>query len=224
MLFLKEGDQMKKRYILIIILIALLLPLLYFRNEMKFLSSIFTYKLTKSETKSEEILNNPFDEYIKDENSNSVETTDTNGSDIDSENTISTSEKNNTQIDNSQTSTNLNKKSLDQIITIYDPKFKALENEFNSLLDNLIKDALSDYNSGNYTKFQLARFYLDKGYKIEKESDAKFYSLVKELEKELKNNSLDLSLKEKIVRYYESVKSAKKDSLINKGMDLVNGE
>jgi len=191
---------------------------------MKFLSSIFTYKLTKSETKSEEILKNPFDEYIKDENSNSVETTDTNGADIDSENTISTSEKNNTQIDNSQTSTNLNKKSLDQIMGIYDPKFKALENEFNSLLDNLIKDALSDYNSGNYTKFQLARFYLDKGYKIEKESDAKFYSLVKELEKELKNNSLDLSLKEKIVRYYESVKSAKKDSLINKGMDLVNGE
>jgi hypothetical protein len=47
---------MKKRYILIIILIALLLALLYFRNEMKFLSSIFTYKLTKSETKSEEIL------------------------------------------------------------------------------------------------------------------------------------------------------------------------
>jgi len=107
---------------------------------------------------------------------------------------------------------------------VYDPKFKALENEFNSLLDNLIKDALADYNSGNYNKFQLARFYLDKGYKIEKESDAKFYSLVKELEKELKNNSLDLSLKDEIVNYYETVKSAKKDSLINKGMALVNGD
>ncbi len=215
---------MKKKYILIIILIVLLLPLLYFRNEIKFLSSVVTSSVPKSENQNGEALENPFDKYIKDENLDLVQDTDPSDIAIDSGNINAINEKNNNQVDNPQTNTTVNKKSLDQIINVYDPKFKALENEFNSLLDNLIKDALADYNSGNYTKFQLARFYLDKGYKIEKESDAKFYSLVKELEKELKNNSLDLSLKDEIVNYYETVKSAKKDSLINKGMALVNGD
>ena len=163
-------------------------------------------------------------EVIKNENLDLVQDTDPSDIGIDSGNINVINEKNNNQVDNPQTNTVINKKSLEQIINVYDPKFKALENEFNSSLNNLIKDALTDYNSGNYTKFQLARFYLDKGYKIEKESDAKFYSLVKELEKELKNNSLDLSLKDEIVNYYETVKSAKKDSLINKGMALVNGD
>ena len=215
---------MKKKYILIIILIVLLLPLLYFRNEIKFLSSVITSSVPKSENQNGEALENPFDKYIKDENLDLVQDTDPSDIAINSGNINVINEKNNNQVDNPQTNTTVNKKSLDQIINVYDPKFKALENEFNSLLDNLIKDALTDYNSGNYTKFQLARFYLDKGYKIEKESDAKFYSLVKELEKELKNNSLDLSLKDEIVNYYETVKSAKKDSLINKGMALVNGD
>jgi len=215
---------MKKKYILIIILIVLLLPLLYFRNEIKFLSSVVTSSVPKSENQNGEALENPFDKYIKDENLDLVQDTDSNGIGIDSGNINAINEKNNNQVDNPQTNITVNKKSLDQIINVYDPKFKALENEFNSSLNNLIKDALADYNSGNYTKFQLARFYLDKGYKIEKESDAKFYSLVKELEKELKNNSLDLSLKDEIVNYYETVKSAKKDSLINKGMALVNGD
>ncbi|TFZ41471.1 hypothetical protein E4100_02510 [Soehngenia longivitae] len=215
---------MKKKYILIIILIVLLLPLLYFRNEIKFLSSVVTSSVPKSENQNGEALENPFDKYIKDENLDLVQDTDPSDIAIDKGNINVINKKNNNQVDNPQTNTTVNKRSLDQIINVYDPKFKALENEFNSLLDNLINDALTDYNSGNYTKFQLARFYLDKGYKIEKESDAKFYSLVKELEKELKNNSLDLSLKDEIVNYYETVKSAKKDSLINKGMALVNGD
>lgn len=215
---------MKKKYILIIILIVLLLPLLYFRNEIKFLSSVVTSSVPKSENQNGEALENPFDKYIKDENFDLVQDTDSNDITIDSGTINAINGKNNNQADNPQTNTTVNKKSLDQIINVYDPKFKALENEFNSSLNNLIKDALADYNSGNYTKFQIARFYLDKGYKIEKESDAKFYSLVKALEKELKNNSLDLSLKDEIVNYYETVKSAKKDSLINKGMALVNGD
>lgn len=215
---------MKKKYILIIILIVLLLPLLYFRNEIKFLSSVVTSSVPKSENQNGEALENPFDKYIKDENFDLVQDTDSNDITIDSGTINAINGKYNNQVDNPQTNTTVNKKSLDQIINVYDPKFKALENEFNLSLDNLIKDALADYNSGNYTKFQLARFYLDKGYKIEKESDAKFYSLVKELEKELKNNSLDLSLKDEIVNYYETVKSAKKDSLIDKGMALVNSD
>jgi hypothetical protein len=178
----------------------------------------------KSENQNGEALENPFDKYIKDENFDLVQDTDSNDITIDSGTINAINGKYNNQVDNPQTNTTVNKKSLDQIINVYDPKFKALENEFNLSLDNLIKDALADYNSGNYTKFQLARFYLDKGYKIEKESDAKFYSLVKELEKELKNNSLDLSLKDEIVNYYETVKSAKKDSLIDKGMALVNSD
>lgn len=215
---------MKKKYILIIILIVLLLPLLYFRNEIKFLSSVVTTNVTKSENKSGEALVNPFDKYLKDENFDLVQDPNSIDRGIDSENINAINEKNNQKIDNPQTNTAVNKKSLDQVINVYYPKFTALENEFNSSLDNLVKDALTDYNSGNYTKFQLARFYLDKGYKIEKESDAKFYSLVKELEKELKNNSLDLSLKDEIVNYYETLKSVKKDSLIDRGMALVNSD
>jgi hypothetical protein len=178
----------------------------------------------ESENKSGEALENPFDKYIKDENLDLAKDTNSNNVDIDSGNINAVNEKNNQKIDSLQANTVINKKSLDQVINVYYPKFTALENEFNSSLDNLVKDALADYNSGNYTKFQLARFYLDKGYKIEKESDAKFYSLVKELEKELKNNSLDLSLKDEIVNYYETVKSAKKNSLIDKGMALVNSD
>lgn len=222
MLFLKEGVQMKKRYIFIIILAILALPLLYFRNEIKFLSSIATSKLTSPKSDSEETPINPLDKYIE-VKSNSKQNTDANNIEPSDTQSNGSTEKNNAQNKNPQTSTATNNKSLDEIISVYNPKFKALENEFNSSLDKLISDALSDYNSGNYTKYQLARFYLDKGYKIEKESDAKFYSLVKALEKELKENSLDLSLKDEIAKYYESVKSTKKDNLINKGMALVNG-
>lgn len=213
---------MKKRYIFIIILAILALPLLYFRNEIKFLSSIATSKLTSPKNDSEETPINPLDKYIEVE-SNSTQNTDANNIEPSDTQSNGSTEKNNAQNKNPQTITTPNNKSFDEIINIYNPKFKALEDEFNSSLDKLISDALSDYNSGNYTKYQLARFYLDKGYKIEKESDAKFYSLVKALEKELKENSLDLSLKDEIAKYYESVKSTKKNNLINKGMALVNG-
>jgi hypothetical protein len=213
---------MKKRYIFIIILAILALPLLYFRNEIKFLSSIATSKLTSPKNDSEETPINPLDKYIEEEPNSTQNTDPSNIEPSEPQNTDSIG-KNNVQNKISKANSAKNKKSLDEIINVYNPKFKALENEFNSSLDKLISDALSDYNSGNYTKYQLARFYLDKGYKIEKESDAKFYSLVKALEKELKENSLDLSLKDEIAKYYESVKSTKKDNLINKGMALVNG-
>jgi len=213
---------MKKGYILIIILIVLLLPLLYFRNEIKFLSSIVTSKLTSPKNDSEETPINPLDKHIEEE-SNSTQNTDPSNIDPSEPQNTDSIGKNNVQNKISKANSATNKKSLDEIINVYNPKFKFLENEFNSLLDKLISDALSDYKSGNYTKFQLARFYLDKGYKIEKESDAKFYSLLKELEKDLKENSIDLSLKNEIAKYYESVKQTKKNNLINKGMALVNG-
>lgn len=205
---------MKKRYIFLILIIILLIPILFFRKEIKFLGSITNSRITQSKTEDEIILENPLEKYINDIDSNISENTNTNSS----------VKVDNTKINDSKTDKNVNKLSMDEIALIYNPKFKLLEDEFNKTLDKLVADAIADYNTGNYSKFDLARFYLDKGYKIEKESDIKFYSLVDELEKDLKKNSLDLSLKDEIVSYYENVKSVKKNSLIDKGMALVNAK
>jgi len=205
---------LKKRYIFLILIIILLIPILFFRKEIKFLGSITNSRITQSKTEDEIILENPLEKYINDIDSNISENTNTNSS----------VKVDNTKINDSKTDKNVNKLSMDEIALIYNPKFKLLEDEFNKTLDKLVADAIADYNTGNYSKFDLARFYLDKGYKIEKESDIKFYSLVDELEKDLKKNSLDLSLKDEIVSYYENVKSVKKNSLIDKGMALVNAK
>jgi len=206
--------KLKKRYIFLILIIILLIPILFFRKEIKFLGSITNSRITQSKTEDEIILENPLEKYINDIDSNISENTNTNSS----------VKVDNTKINDSKTDKNVNKLSMDEIALIYNPKFKLLEDEFNKTLDKLVADAIADYNTGNYSKFDLARFYLDKGYKIEKESDIKFYSLVDELEKDLKKNSLDLSLKDEIVSYYENVKSVKKNSLIDKGMALVNAK
>ncbi|MBC7087792.1 MAG: hypothetical protein H5T96_04780 [Tissierellales bacterium] len=205
---------MKKRYIFLILIIILLIPILFFRKEIKFLWSIANSRITQSKIEDEIILENPLEKYINDIDSNISENTNTNSS----------VKVDNTKLKNSKIDKNVNTLSMDEIAVIYNPKFKLLEDEFNKTLDNLVADAIADYNTGNYSKFDLARFYLDKGYKIEKESDIKFYALVDELEKDLKKNSLDLSLKDEIVSYYKNVKSVKKNSLIDKGMALVNAK
>lgn len=206
--------KLKKRYIFLILIIILLIPILFFRKEIKFLWSIANSRITQSKIEDEIILENPLEKYINDIDSNISENTNTNSS----------VKVDNTKLKNSKIDKNVNTLSMDEIAVIYNPKFKLLEDEFNKTLDNLVADAIADYNTGNYSKFDLARFYLDKGYKIEKESDIKFYALVDELEKDLKKNSLDLSLKDEIVSYYKNVKSVKKNSLIDKGMALVNAK
>lgn len=205
---------MKKRYIFLILIIILLIPILFFRKEIKFLGSIANSRITQSKIEDEIILENPLEKYLNDIDSNISENTNTNSSVK-----VDNIKNNDSKIDK-----NVNTLSMDEIAVIYNPKFKLLEDEFNKTLDNLVADAIADYNTGNYSKFDLARFYLDKGYKIEKESDIKFYALVDELEKDLKKNSLDLSLKDEIVSYYKNVKSVKKNSLIDKGMALVNAK
>lgn len=114
------------------------------------------------------------------------------------------------------------KQSFDAIAAYYNKELISLEKEFRSSLDSLIASAISDYNSGNYKKLELAKQYLKKGEELEKSSDSKFYGLLKTFETELLNNGYNTDLIKDVDKYYTAMKKAEKTRIVDTGMDIVN--
>lgn len=114
------------------------------------------------------------------------------------------------------------KQSFDAIAAYYNKELISLEKEFRSSLDSLIASAISDYNSGNYKKLELAKQYLKKGEELEKSSDAKFYGLLKTFETELLNNGYNTDLIKDVDKYYTAMKKAEKTRIVDTGMGIVN--
>ena len=116
----------------------------------------------------------------------------------------------------------IQKQNFDAIAAYYNKELISLEKEFRSSLDVLIASAISDYNSGNYKKLELAKQYLKKGEELEKSSDSKFYGLLKTFETELLNNGYNTDLIKDVDKYYTAMKKAEKTRIVDTGMGIVN--
>lgn len=106
--------------------------------------------------------------------------------------------------------------SLINIVILYNDKFENLQQEYLTSLDILVSKAEEEHKKGNLSTSELASKYIDKGSSLEKECDEKFYSFLKEMEKELKENGHNTTLSKDAKEYYISFKKAKKNELLNK--------
>lgn len=111
-----------------------------------------------------------------------------------------------------------NKKPYKDIINEYNTILEDLRATFESELDSLIKQGIQEYSKGEISNTKLANKYLSIGSDLEKSSDDRFDKVLKEMEKELKNNEHAISIIKDIKEYYFSFKNAKKIDLINRGM------
>ncbi|MDX9917182.1 MAG: hypothetical protein RBT15_04120 [Gudongella sp.] len=124
--------------------------------------------------------------------------------------------------DKAAVSTEPVKQSFEEITSYYNEKLTYLEHEFRASLEQLIQSALSDYKSEDYKKSELAKIYLKKGEDMEKTSDEKFYSMLKEFKHSLSTNGYATDLVKDVDRYYTALKKAERAKLVDKGMSIVN--
>jgi len=219
-----------KKYIAIAILI--ILSVLIYRERYLF-SLGFDYLLSKSQTTAivdpdkENLLNNPLESFGETEEQEMEQ--ETPESEVISPQTPSVIsdvtepvEKLNQEASAPSAAEAVQKQSFDAIAAYYNKELISLEKEFRSSLDVLIASAISDYNSGNYKKLELAKQYLKKGEELEKSSDTKFYGILKAFETELSNNGYNTDLIKDVDKYYTAMKKAEKTRIVDTGMNIVN--
>ena len=95
-------------------------------------------------------------------------------------------------------------------------KIYVLRASYTGKIDGLVGQALSDYRAKKGTKSELISRYVSMGYALEGECDAQMEALLSELQTELKRTGEDSSLIGKIRSAYQSEKSLKKASIIEK--------
>jgi len=114
------------------------------------------------------------------------------------------------------------KKSLtmDEINIKYESKFMLLQDVGLSRLDLLVSTATQEYKegkeSGSLNRSELAKKYLQAGTTLEKNMDNQFYSLLSQMEGELKENNLPTDLVKTYEEIYENAKSSKRAELFAK--------
>ncbi|WP_409227757.1 hypothetical protein [Gudongella sp. SC589] len=113
------------------------------------------------------------------------------------------------------------KPTLAQISREYMLEFEEMEINFRSNLEGLVKEAVRDYNSGQYRKSKLAEMYLQEGEKMELESDRRFYKLLANLEQKLVQSSFGTDMVRDVESYYIKMKEYEKNRIIDKGMALL---
>lgn len=139
----------------------------------------------------------------------------------------STNVDNNTpkeESDNDMENNNEDKKIIDEtsdksyinIISDYNSKFELLQKDHEAKLDSLIKVGYDEYKSGELSTAKLASKYLNEGSSLENDCDANFNAMVKEMEKELKDNDHDTSVVKDLREYYNSYKRARRSQLMSK--------
>ena len=95
-------------------------------------------------------------------------------------------------------------------------KIYVLRASYTGKIDGLVGQALSDYRAKKGTKSELISRYVSMGYALEGECDAQMKALLSELQTELKRTGEDSSLIGKIRSAYQTEKSLKKASIIEK--------
>ena len=122
---------------------------------------------------------------------------------------------------NSSQSTEPEELTLKEIITLYKPRFQALENIALNHLDNLFEEAIEEYKirraRGTLDRMRFANEYLQKGQRLEKTVDIAFATLLEEMKTELERSSIapeeTRELKAEIKERYQEAKEEKKREL-----------
>lgn len=95
-------------------------------------------------------------------------------------------------------------------------KIYVLRAGYTGKIDALVGQALSDYRAKKATKSELVSRYVSLGSALENECDGEMEALLSQLQKELKRMGEDAGLVSKIRSAYQTEKSLKKASIIEK--------
>lgn len=121
---------------------------------------------------------------------------------------------------------NANNKSKDElyksIVTKYYDVLTALQQEYETKINDLVESGYEEYKSGEVSILSLASKYLSLGSKLESESDKKVNALLKDMEKELKDNNLDTSIVKEVKDYYNYLKSLRRSQLMSKAKSYLD--
>lgn len=120
--------------------------------------------------------------------------------------------------DNNKSKDDLYKK----IVTKYYDTLTNLQQEYKTKIDSLVESGYEEYKSGKISTLKLASKYLTLGSKLETESDKKVSTLLKEMEKELKDNNLDTTIVKEVKEYYSYLKDLRKSELMSKARGYVD--
>lgn len=114
------------------------------------------------------------------------------------------------------------KRSFTDIVNEYNSILEDLKFTFEKELDALIKNSIEEYSKGDISGSKLANKYLSIGADLEKSSDTRFNKVLKNMEKELKDNGHSTDIVKDIKEYYTSFKQNKKVELIDLGMKHID--
>lgn len=98
----------------------------------------------------------------------------------------------------------------------YEPKFDALENQVEAELRTLFNSAMEEYEQGSgglFFQLQLVNKYMREIQRVEDNADAAFYSILEQMEKELKSHGLPTDIIAELEEDYKKDKQAKKREL-----------
>lgn len=220
---------MKRKILISITIIAILLLIFIYINQNLFSTGVkyVKYRYLSNErevTDFKEIQENPFNKYVDEEMDVNKDPT---ISEVEYEeigpnnNNNSESTSNPGSPTNSTNSVVKGKPTLSQISRKYMKEFEAMESQFRANLESLVDSGIKDYSTGEYGKFDLADIYLQKGEKMEAESDKEFYQLLSNLENKLVENSYSPEMVKDVENYYIKLKDYEKNRTIDKGLALL---
>lgn len=108
------------------------------------------------------------------------------------------------------------------ILSNYNKKFTSLQNQYEGALNSIISQGYSEYKSGTVSKSKLVSKYMSKGRALEKESDTKVNTLLKEMENDLKSSGFDPSIAKEVKNYYTSYKENRRGEIMAKAFNAIN--
>jgi hypothetical protein len=106
----------------------------------------------------------------------------------------------------------------EEIVSRFEPRFKALENLAADRLGDLFDEALEEYTeqkeAGTLDSLRFTNRYIQKGRELEKTFDEVFARLLEEMKSELRENGLPTGAASVITELYNNAKDEKKQELL----------
>lgn len=113
------------------------------------------------------------------------------------------------------------------IVLKYESRFAHLQAEFQGKINNLLLSARADIERSKITNADLAQLayrYIREGNALEKDCDKRFYSILGDLEKELRQEGLPLDMVRLAEETYKRQKEQRKDYLTDQAMSYIKGD
>lgn len=115
-----------------------------------------------------------------------------------------------------------------QIALKYKSLFAKLQSEYQAELNNMLKSAKADLERAQKDESaaslaKLALHYLNRGRAMEKECDKRFYSQLKDMEKELRRENMPTGLVGAAEKEYKRMKAQRKEDLMSIAKGYIKG-